>query len=411
MRRLLFLFLLWPGLSRAQDTIWARRIIDTLASPAMEGRGYVRHGDRKAAAYLRDEFIRLGLAPLGDSYYQRFRYPVNTFPKRVSVSIDGKALVPGKDFLVAPHSAGKKGRFDILPIGGANFRGSLKTLKKKFLLLDKSDAGVEERAAMNLWITDPHGAAGVIEPVDKLTWSVARNRFRHVVLQVLRTAVPDSARTVTVRINECFRRKYRTQNVVGYLRGTAEPDSFIVFTAHYDHLGRMGRDTYFPGANDNASGVSMLLNLAAHYAEYRPRHSMLFIAFGGEEAGLMGSEYFVKHPPVPLSGMKFLLNMDLLGTGDDGLMVVNGAVYEDLFARMYAINEERHYVKELKKRPKARNSDHYWFSENDVPSFFIYTLGGVSYYHDINDRAETLPLTDYADVFRLVRDFIDELDE
>ncbi len=89
--------------------------------------------------------------------------------------------------------------------------------------------------------------------------------------------------------------------MIATIKGTAIPDSFLVFSAHYDHLGQMGKDIYFPGANDNASGTSMLLNLAKYYSQNRPKYSVLFIAFGGEEAGLIGSEYYVKNPLVPLS--------------------------------------------------------------------------------------------------------------
>ena len=63
----------------------------------------------------------------------------------------------------------------------------------------------------------------------------------------------------------------------------------------------------------------------------------------------------------------------------------------------------------MKARGKAANSDHYWFSEKGIPSFFVYTMGGIKAYHDIYDVSETLPLTEFEDCFRLFRDFIDEL--
>jgi len=346
-----------------------------------------------------------------NSFYQKLKFPVNTFPGKLEVEIDGKKLVPGIDYLVDAGSGKSRGAFSIFGIAGANFRGSPDTLKNKFLLIDKSLVkGAEEKSAMDLWITDAHGAKGVIIPEDvKLTWTVSRKKYRHTVLRILRKSLPENPKKITVHIESRFCRKYRTQNIAGMIKGTQFPDSFIVFSAHYDHLGRMGRDTYFPGANDNASGISMLLNLAKHYSQNPPECSMLFIAFAGEEAGLMGSEFFVKHPLVPLHQIKFLLNMDLLGTGDEGMMVVNGEVFPDLFSKMDSINLQNNLIASLQKRGKARNSDHYWFTEKNVPSFFIYTMGGIKAYHDIFDKAETLPLTDYSDVFRLIIKFIDEL--
>ncbi|NJO68366.1 MAG: M28 family peptidase [Bacteroidetes bacterium] len=93
--------------------------------------------------------------------------------------------------------------------------------------------------------------------------------------------------------------KHNARNVIGYLPG--ETDTFIVFTAHYDHLGYMGRNTMFPGANDNASGTSMVLDLIRELSEKKNhRYSYAFMLFSGEEAGLLGSTHYVQHPYFPL---------------------------------------------------------------------------------------------------------------
>jgi Zn-dependent M28 family amino/carboxypeptidase len=155
--------------------------------------------------------------------------------------------------------------------------------------------------------------------------------------------------------------------------------------------------------------VSVLLNLVKHYVKNPPKYKTLFIFFAGEEAGLLGSKYFVESKVVDLKKIKFLINLDLLGTGDDGIMVVNGYTFEKQFSLLESINKEKNLVKEIKRRGKASNSDHYWFSEAGVPCFFIYTLGGIKAYHDIYDVAKTLPLTDYVDVFKLVTEFTNQL--
>jgi len=124
---------------------------------------------------------------------------------------------------------------------------------------------------------------------------------------------------------------------------------------------------------------------------------------------LIGSKYFVNHPTVPLNQINFVFNMDLMGTGSEGGMIVNGRVYEEHFNRLIKINKEKNYLPSIKKRGRAANSDHYWFSEKGVPSFFIYLMGGISAYHDVDDISKTLPLAKYEDSFRLIRDFVDEL--
>jgi Zn-dependent M28 family amino/carboxypeptidase len=193
--------------------------------------------------------------------------------------------------------------------------------------------------------------------------------------------------------------------VISYVKGTSAPDSFIVFTAHYDHLGQMGNETYFPGANDNASGSSMVLNLARYFSEHPLKYSVAVMSFSGEELGLLGSQYYVNHPLFPLGNIKFLVNLDIVGTGEEGIKVVNATEFPKQFDQLVKLNDREQLVKVVSPRGKAANSDHYSFYEKGVPCFFIYTMGGIAAYHDVYDRAETLPLTDYDDLFKLLVDF------
>ena len=207
--------------------------------------------------------------------------------------------------------------------------------------------------------------------------------------------------------------QHEANNVIAYIAGSAQPDSFLVFTAHYDHLGGQGKAVYFPGANDNASGTAMLLELAAHYSQpqHRPNYSIVFMAFAAEEAGLLGSSYYTEHPLFPLSRIRFLVNLDLLGTGSEGMMVVNGKVHAPEYEQLQQLNQQHQYLPQLRSRGKAANSDHYPFSEKGVPAFFFYTLGGTAAYHNPNDHASQLPLTEFEDVFQLIVDFAKALQQ
>ncbi|MNL21468.1 Aminopeptidase YwaD precursor [compost metagenome] len=184
-----------------------------------------------------------------------------------------------------------------------------------------------------------------------------------------------------------------------------------MFTAHYDHLGGMGSQTYFPGANDNASGVSLLLNMARHYAANPAPYSMAFICFAAEEAGLLGSKHFTEQPLIDLKKIRFLVNLDMIGTGDTGITVVNAEYYPKEFTLLNEINDQHKYLSKINPRGKAANSDHYFFSEKGVPSFFIYTNGGIKAYHDVNDLPGTLPFTEYDDLFNLFLNFNKKLTE
>src|SRR5690606_25921598 len=117
-------------------------------------------------------------------------------------------------------------------------------------------------------------------------------------------------RKITVEIQPEYR-SHNARNVIGYIKGTAFPDSFIVFSAHYDHLGMMGKQALFPGANDNASGVAMMLDIMHHYKKNPPAYSVCFMAFAGEEAGLLGSYYYTEKPLFPLGQIAMLINLDL----------------------------------------------------------------------------------------------------
>ena len=90
-------------------------------------------------------------------------------------------------------------------------------------------------------------------------------------------------------------------------------------------------------------------------------------------------------------------------------MTVNATVFKTQFEKLGAVNDKNKYVSQIKQRGKAANSDHYWFSEKGVPCFFIYTMGGVTFYHDIYDVENTLPLSDYIDVCKLLIDFNNSL--
>ncbi len=377
MHRLWLFFILTQVFdAKAQDTIYARKVLRTLTSPEFSGRGYVNKGVDKAAAYLEKQFKNAGLRPINDqSFFQEFTSPVNAFPGKMEISMNGRKLIPGIHYIVAPESKSLKGDFNLLRKDSVTY--------------------VAE------------GTRLIVSLQKKLTWSVALKQEDYTLIELLKDSFPDELKKIALQVEAKQQDQYMLKNVCGFIPGSEKPDSFIVFTAHYDHLGRMGAKTYFPGANDNASGTAMLLSLIRHYTEpaNRPKCSVAFIGFTGEEAGLLGSAWYVNHPLFPLSQIKFLVNMDLLGTGGDGITVVNATEYKKEFEQMKSLNEQYHYLTQVKPRGKAKNSDHYWFSERGVPCFFIYTMGGIKAYHDVYDRESTLPLTKFREVFSLLCGF------
>jgi hypothetical protein len=220
---------------------------------------------------------------------------------------------------------------------------------------------------------------------------------------------------IRLDIAQQFIPEMQCSNIIGCIPGST--DSFLVVTAHYDHLGKMGSDAVFPGASDNASGMAMLLSLAAYFKQNPQRYNILFIAFAGEEAGLLGSKYFVSHPLIDLSKVRLLLNIDIMGDASDGITVVNAienrAVY-NLLKQLNTVktihdNDTVHVLKEIRERDNTHNSDHYPFSKAGVPAVFIYSLGGKGYYHDTWDKPPTLSLNNVTTVRAMLIQLIKRL--
>jgi len=413
-------FLILSQLSVAQDVEYARQVLEDLCADDLAGRGYVEDGDNAAAYYIEQELKANDLRAWDFNYYQTFNMPVNTFPGKVELSVDGKLLVAGKDFLVAADAPSIRGKYDLMYVDklpriapSGRVVDSTASYKGIVVLADSLMAKLPPSIRMALLKGfKKAGAKGIIRLSDiKLTWTVSKQQAPLAQFIVSREAWNSNATFVEVDVKADFEKKHRTQNVLAFVEGSQEPDKYVVFTAHYDHLGKMGKEVIFRGANDNASGVAMLLNLAKHYSipENQPRTSMAFIAFAAEEPGLEGSMHYVQNPIFPLADIEFLINLDILGTGGEGITVVNGAVHTTEFEALKGINEQKGYLKEVKKRGKAAISDHYPFSEAGVPCFYVYTMGGIQAYHDVHDVPETLPLTEFKDLFQLLTDFVGRL--
>ncbi|MEO8733444.1 MAG: M28 family peptidase [Flavobacteriales bacterium] len=395
----------------------ARAYVDTLAGPAMHGRGYVLSGDRIAGDWMAKQFDRIGLERLNGQRFEAFSFPVNTFPDSVKVMVDGKVLKPGVDFIVDPASGPSDGTFDLVHVNLADLTDPVKRSRTMgaiaghaVLLRFPETHNVDSLQLFDELQAQLSRYAPVIrQGGEKLTWSVAGEHAGHAIIEVKAGTIPDTAHTVTLHVADVFVPKHNARNVLGVVKAKGSSKDWVVVTAHYDHLGMMGPDALFPGANDNASGSSMLLCLAQWAKEHPQKFNILFIAFAGEEAGLKGSECFVVDHPLDLKRIKLLINLDLNGTGDDGITMVNADSQKKVYDKLVAINESTHRFPVVKARGAACNSDHCPFTQAGVPAVFIYTMGGVSYYHDVMDRPMTLPLTKFDELYRTLAEVIASL--
>ncbi len=411
----------------SQDTIYVRNIIDTLSSKYMSGRGYVNKGDEKAANYIKSQFEKWGLLKFQTDYFQTFNISINTFPGKMEMLInDTIPLRPYFDMRILASSSGLSGEYQLVKIPYSELI-NIKKLRKRIsknnysdaiVYFDFSQANEKKRKTTSfktqqeLAIQNIFGAKGVLIFDNKLNaWGIASGRkpVATTIIFVHNDNPKLKPQKVKLDIENKFYPRYKTQNVVGYIKGKNQPDTFLVFTAHYDHLGMMGSDTYFPGANDNASGTASVLDLARHYSKpvNQPYYSMAFMLFTGEEAGLLGSEYYTSNPLFPLKKIKFVLNLDMVGAGENGLTAVNGTVNEKEFAIFDSINTKNSYFPKFVKRGEAANSDHYFFHKNGIPALFFYTMGQTGPYHHPDDLSNNMRLTKYPRLFDLITKFVE----
>ena len=359
------------ALLQAQDSAYARQIIKKLSSQKMYGRGASYHGDSIAADFLAAEMKRIGVLPLQVDYKQYYTYDCYSLEGPISLSINGTELEPFTQYRV--YSTARQ-----------------------------ATPAKLEKAAWKKQLKDGMWLIGV-EHLDTYSPIVGGERPDPVCVEILDTLIPKRVRKINAEIPVQFRQNYKSQNVVGYVRGVI--DSMVVFTAHYDHCGTMGDGVVFPGAHDNASGVAAVMDLARMAAAQKPYYTMVFMLFSGEESGLKGSKYAAENPLIDYSKVKFLCNIDLFCGGDEGIMIFNAKSEKTkpLYEQMKALNDELHAAPEIRPRDNSANSDHYWFS-NYCPSIFLLTMGGpYGGYHEPSDKCSSCGLGHYNAYMQMIK--------
>jgi hypothetical protein len=332
---------------------WVRAHEEFLSSDVMAGRGSATRDEEITATYVASEFMAYGLktAPGMSGYIQSAEVVAPQLDGHAALTVNGVVLKEGTDF-------------DILTGSGASVSGSLAKIAAKdaaqakvnrgavILLTDLPEGTPSMQAAQRLRRS---GAAAIVVEEDasskemfmmfggktrvsiRLKDSAAAPRgvtlvtVNHAAMARLK-AEADGA-TVALKVNEVPAAKPReTFNAIGYLEGTDPASGTILLTAHLDHLG-IGKpvdgDAIFNGANDDAAGTTAVLELA-HALTSGPRlkRSVLFVCYGSEELGGLGSTYFGAHPPVALKNIVANLEFEMIGAPDPkmpkGVLLLTG---------------------------------------------------------------------------------------
>lgn len=358
LRLILCLGLLW---AQANDSVAVLRFLQREVQHLCQyaGRGYVQAGAARAAQYLAKRFAALGYCVQWDTFAFEVR-----LVKKAKLRWGGRRMRLGIDFWPEAGSPSAVGTWivDSLPRPGVAW-----VLSDSLSLAEALRLGRRHEVALLVRLQPKVNAAYAQKPLP---------------LPVLYVRERPSGSHLSLRL-QVESQTVEAYNVIAR-SCTGQSPTWLV-GAHYDHLGAVGGTTFW-GANDNASGVAMLLALADRLTAPH----VWFVAFGAEEVGLLGSFYFVERHRAELKTLSGMINLDLMGFGEKGIGVVGGADQPTLWQKVDSIRQIVGWHGEILLRPNAPNSDHYPFRLAGFPALFFYLLGGPGYYHDPLDKPKTL---------------------
>lgn len=470
-----------PGYKSISATSLSARL-HFIASPELEGRETTFRGQKVAARYIASEFQRIGLKPIGDSgsYFQKFDVEAMKVSNNATIAVTNKAghstyqfrtdflALSGLEKEIAGEivfighmdnkvdSASTRGRIVLALLGRKDdardtsitpmrrvgfirtFPGSLATL---VIADDAGGASIErlnarfsstiERGTMQVVSRDARPQRGFTFPIlisprlaDVILASTGRSvaQLRDAAVQSTGFESQVVGQTTVAVALKSSRELKTTENVIGLLEGS-DPrlkEECVVFTAHYDHVGIGANGAIYPGADDDGSGTVGVIELAQAFAAnpVRPKRSLIFMTVVGEEKGLWGSDWYVRHPIVPLEKTIANLNTDMIGRVDKKYSELNNSNYVYVIgsdkistqldsvmkvANKESVNLHLDYTYNDDKDPNQfyRRSDHYNFAKNGIPVVFFFT-GEHEDYHRPTDTVEKILFDRMERIVRLM---------
>ncbi|MFT3997707.1 MAG: M28 family peptidase [Asticcacaulis sp.] len=317
-----------------------RAHLSFLTADALQGRKSASRDEAIAAAYVAAQFESFGLTPAPgmSSYVQAGEVVSPQLDGHATLSVGERILSEGKDFRLlfasgnsvggeaivsASPDALTKGSVAVLPAGSkVALTQWLRDARAKGVKLILAQDGPEATKLLESLGGQP------LMPTYLAESAPPRPRPDVAILSAEAFAALKPGAAVNLKVTRTDTAKAFTYNAIGYLKGSDPAAGTILITAHLDHLG-VRNGVIMPGANDDASGVAAVLELArALTTGERPKRSVLFVCYGAEEAGLLGSAYFGAHPPVPLKDIVANLEIEMIGAQDPklpkGTMMITG---------------------------------------------------------------------------------------
>lgn len=419
--------------------------ISTLASDAFEGRETGTPGEKMAYEYIIKNFKKSGLKQKGDKgYLQEFNFTSGAeFGPSTQLLINSTFYESGKDFFPLPYSSNgvvtgyvTKLKYGITDpkLNTDDYKGKVNLSKRLFVLETGTPDGNDPHGKFGEWdlrkkidLAIKKGAAAILFINSDTTshdpshdW---KNHTAPSTIPVLfvkghaASVLKDSIITNCTAGAEIIKIEKQGHNVIGFIDNKAEKT--VVVGAHYDHLGYgdegslyRGAPAIHNGADDNASGTAALIELGKFVKGKKLKKSnYLFIAFSGEEKGLLGSNYFVKHPTIDLKKVSYMLNMDMLGRlkPDEKILIINGTGTSEIWKSL--IDSSKTPNLKIKETDSGIGpSDHTSFYLQDIPVLHFFS-GTHSDYHKPSDDEDKINYEGEIMIVHMIENILVRLDE
>lgn len=446
--------------------------IDLLASDSLQGRLPGTPFDRVAAKYIKDQMELSGIKPIGRNGYQFFDFVAKQeLGTNNSLLILGQKLQLGTDYSVFPFSSSDSVSTSVVFVGyGFSINTNALmwddylsvNVNGKWAMILRGDPDTKNSESPFItyssdrnkaMLAKDNGAIGVIMvsgpsydqtdelvnmsekafdvgiPViqvsrgiaDRILYSSGLNisSLEKKFLNIRRPSSFAVKANVAARTDILLQKK-QTQNVVGIIEGS-DPllkGQYVVIGAHYDHLGTGGKgsssrmpDTLsvHNGADDNASGVSAILEVAQKFSGKVGKRSIVVAVFGAEEMGLLGSRFFIENPIIPIDSIVAMINVDMVGRmGADRTLQVGGAK-TSLESEGIIDKANEAFSLNITKSPEGYGpSDHASFYGKNIPVFFI-TTGAHIDYHTPNDKIDKINFVGLLETSKFIEAIVNEL--
>ncbi|WP_143309524.1 M28 family peptidase [Chitinophaga vietnamensis] len=395
--------------------------VNYLSSDKLEGRRTGAPGEQLAAAYISSQMQQIGLSPKGDEgFLQTFTVNETRVPAaNCAMTLNHQALSPGAQFIPLPFSATKTMKGEVIPnvnepdniwlvniqeIDNTKGKTKWQLYQQETLTAAKAGAtgvifynGKESIAEVNDWLAQNPTPASI-----PAVW---------VNNEVSKKLGNDDANGFQITCQVAFQPMKRTgTNVIGYINNNAA--ATIVIGAHYDHLGfgedhngLGGEKVLYHGANDNASGIAAMLEIARQLKGSRlHNNNYLFVAFSGNEQGLSGSRHFVAGSDV--AAVNYMINLDMIGRLDaaNGLHISGVGTSPGWAAVLKEVSARE--TKLVLDSGASGPYDHTSFYKKNIPVLFFFTSNAD--YHLPGDSADKINYDGTLTVMKVIYDIIDK---